>query len=277
MFSDIEFLKAIWVSSTFRESLLSAGLFFAFLILLVYLVLRALMKENLVAGVRRCFCLNKDSRGSANAADFVLIMPFFMFIMCLFVQMAMVVNTSLIVHYAAYSAARAARVHFCNRSVLEYTLGYLNCSVERAERAALKAARYTLIAASPVDDSIQSNGNPPNQSLQLLADEYLERKSPILIQARYAYDDRNVIVEVEPATSSDTFIEAQYYAERVSSYDSGSDIDTWTDRKLLNAWPVTVSVEYVKHLGVPLVGPFLSNVSRGNDHFRTIEAEITLL
>lgn len=281
MFTDFEFWKVVWLAPTFRESLLSAGLVFFILLGAAYVVLRVLSKSavNSKTWFRRgaWLSLSRDKSGSANAVDFVLVMPFFMFIMCLFVQMAMIVNASLIVHYAAYSAARTARVHYCNRSVLQYPLGFASCSTSRAENEAIKAARYVLIAASPVDASIPSNGSPPNDSLQWLANQYLERESPILVQARYAFDSRNVSVRVRPAVSLDPLIEAQLIAERVPAFDSASNSNTWTDRKLLNAWPVTVEVEYVKHLGVPLIGPFLSDVRRGNNHFRTIDAEITLL
>jgi len=272
MLTDLEFLKVIWVSDTFRESMFDAGLFLTILLIITGISLKVLSRSKLKARKKIRFSLNRDETGSANAADFVLILPFFMFMMCLFVQLAMLVNASLIVHYAAYSAARTASVHFCNRSVLSYRLGYLGCDSKKAEAEAIKAARYVLIAASPADNSIQSNGNPPNESLQWLADEYLERKSPILIQARYAYDSRNVVVQVKPASSTNLIIQGQYVYERIPSEDSIKG-----DKKLLNTWPVTARVEYVKHLGVPLVAPFLSNVRRGNDHFRTIEAEITLL
>lgn len=287
MFTDLEFLKVVWFSSTFRELLLSMGIFFAIVLFSAFIFMRVRSKSKLVItesveNKRARFnnvrvSLNRDEAGTANAVDFIMIIPFFIFIMCLFVQMAMIVNASLIVHYAAYSAARTARVHFCNRSVLQYSLGYASCSVSRAEEKALDTARYVLIAASPVNADIPSNGNPPNESLQWLANQYLKRNSPILVQARYAYDSRNVTVNVEPAVSPDVLIDMQFIEERIPDFGSGSNPDTLTDRKLLNAWPVTVNVEYVKHLGVPLVGPLLSNVSRGNNHFRTIEAEITLL
>jgi len=273
MFTDFEFWKVVWLSSTFRESMIHAGVMMVVFLFFGYLVPRVFLKYK----ASTWLALNRDQRGSANAADFVLIIPFFMFMMCLFVQMAMIVNASLIVHYSAYSAARTARVHFCNRSVIKYPLGYITCDASRAENEAVRAARYVLIAASPVDESIQSNGNPPSDSLQWIANQYLERESPILIQARYAFDSRNVKVDVEPAVSSDPAIQAQYLLERAATFNSATNLGAATDRKLLNAWPVTVKVEYVKHLGVPLVGPFLSDVRRGNDHFRTIEAEITLL
>ena len=278
MFTDLEFLKVAWLSSTFRELLLDIGLLLALLLFMAFLISRILSKSKLAAINNSArLSLSRDQSGSANAVDFVMVIPFFIFIMCLFVQMAMIVNASLIVHYAAYSAARTARVHYCNRPVIQYPLGFASCNTDRAEDKALETARYVLIAASPVDDSIQSNGNPPNESLQWLADQYLERESPILVQARYAYDVRNVIVEVEPAVSTDIAIQGQYVFERLQFSAGSASLDAASDRKLLNAWPVTVNVEYVKHLGVPLVGPLLSNVRRGNDHFRTIEAEITLL
>lgn len=277
MFTDIEFWKVAWLSPTFKESMFYAGLLLSVFLLLIFTSFRYFLKfkDKTFGGLLLSF--KQDKRGSANAVDFVLVIPFFMFMMCLFVQMSMVVNASLIVHYAAYSAARSASVHFCKRSVLAYPLGYFGgCSVSKAEGPALNAARYVLIAASPVDASIPSSGNPPSQNLQHIADSYLDRRSPLMTQARYAFDSRNVSVDVQAAVSSDPSIQAQFWLERIPQLGS-TDPNTLTDRKLLNSWPVTVKVEFIKHLGVPLVGPFLSDVRRGNIHFRRIEAEITLL
>lgn len=279
MFADIEFWEAALLSPTFRGSLIYLGMLIAIFLLLVYLAKYSVSRVSWMRKDGVLLALSNDKRGSANAVDFVLVMPFFMFIMCLFVQMAMIVNASLIVHYAAYSAARTASVHFCHRTVVEYPVGFvLGCNLNKAEREALKAAQYVLIAASPVDDSVPSTGNPPNHSLQLLADDYLKRKSPLLTQARYAFDSRNVDVDVELPASPNIAIQTQLLNERFGQYaDVSTNLYELTDRKLLNTWPVTAKVEYVKHLGVPLVGPFLSNMRRGNDHFRTIEAQITLL
>jgi len=216
----------------------------------------------------------KDQDGAASAVDFVLVIPFFMFIMCMFVQMAMIVNASLIVHYSAFSAARSARAHFCDRPVNEYLVGYLGCSVNsKVRREAEKAARFVLIAASPVDESVSSSGTPPEELLNWLSQEYLERNSSLVTQARYAFDSRNVDVEVKPAESDNAILQGQYLRDRIPP----ADVEDWINKKLRNTWPVTVTVKYVKHLGVPLMGPFLSDEQRGNDHFQTIEAEVTLL
>lgn len=218
--------------------------------------------------------INSDDRGTASAVDFVLVVPLFMFMICLFVQMAMIVNASLIVHYSAFSAARSARVHYCNRSVLEYPLGFVSCNINKARREAEKAAKFVLIAASPVDSSVSASGTPPQQVLDWLSSQYLKRDSALVTQARYAFDSRNVDVRVRAARSSNPIIQKQYIEERLPPT---TDLNKLTDQKLRNSWPVTVRVEFVKHLGVPLIGPFLSDTRRGNDHFQIIEAEVTLL
>lgn len=273
--ADLAFVKALFSSSTFLLTLAEVlGWIVVGLIILMYCLRRVKVLDANGSDFPHAKLIHKDIRGVASAVDFVMVVPLFMFIMCVFVQLAMIVNASLIVHYAAYSAARTARVHYCNRSVVEYPLGFLSCNLRRAEREAEKAAKFVLIAASPVDTSVPSSGTPPQQVIDWLSTQYLERSSPLITQANYAFDSRNVDVEVEPATSSNILLETQFIRERIPPIVS---FDRLTDKKLRNSWPVTVTVKYSKHLGVPLVGPFLSDERRGNDHFQTIEAKITLL
>ena len=274
-FSDPEFFGVLVQSKTFFNTLVEPVAVVLLGVLAIYFVLKSYVFRTKGERLFSSKSLVDDQSGAASAVDFVMVIPFFMFIMCLFVQMAMIVNASLIVHYSAFSAARSARVHFCDRSVAEYPRGYyLGCDRNRAQREAEKAAKFVLIAASPVDSSVSSSGSPPQDILNWLSQQYLERSSPLVTQARFAFDARNVDVVVRPAQSDNPLIRLQHEFERVPPT---FNLNELADEKLRNNWPVTVSVRYSKHLGVPIVGPFLSDERRGNEHFKTIEAKITLL
>jgi hypothetical protein len=160
--------------------------------------------------------LHSDVRGAAAAVDFVLTLPFFLTVVLLSVQFAVLLNASMIVHYSAFAAARSARVWVVESTADNLNLlgdpipdstpfGDLNpfgtpfVSQEARQRAE-DAARFALIAASPADPEIRSSGGTPPQGVlaqMAAAGDLPDRSDALLQKARYAFDPRNSSVEIE--------------------------------------------------------------------------------
>src|SRR2546423_81522 len=59
---------------------------------------------------RSCLALHADQQGSVQSLSFVLTVPFFIMLMLLAVQITQLMIGEMIVHYAAFAAARSASV-----------------------------------------------------------------------------------------------------------------------------------------------------------------------
>jgi hypothetical protein len=169
--------------------------------------------------------------GAAEAVDMVLTFPWVLMLAFLFVQFAIAANASLIVHYAAYVAARAARVHSWERSPL-----YIQSLIELSNRenpgsvlngpaglsglyelndtacvAAADAARFALAAASPANtdfvyDAPGTTGcagsnayaslNDYSSGIQALVPE--ANPAGINNKLAYAFSPQNTIVALSP-------------------------------------------------------------------------------
>ena len=185
---------------------------------------------NLRCSVFKLRLLVTDERGAAEASDFALTFPFVLLIALCMVQFAMAANASLIVHYAAYAAARAARAHTWERAPI-YILAkqrlrrsneaqanvdaaaeWLTLEATNASdacRRAYDAARLTLIAATPSTTTgsySAPTGNGCNGSDAWPAVAAHMRRigavadvSPeVLMQkARYAFSPDNTTVDVK--------------------------------------------------------------------------------
>ncbi len=264
-----EFLQALVLSPTFIRDFTLHGFGILLLTVLAARVLTILARHS---GYKD---LHRDIGGSATAADFTLTFPLFMFVLLLIVQLAMTVNTSLIVHYAAYTAARSAKVwawdidlakakleHVAEqktgttrtRAVARYQLNH-----SRAEEIARRAARYTLIAASPVSSKVNSSPGPmPSQTLKQItqATGLSGRQAVLVRQARYAFDPANTTIEITKP--------------------SGKEIADWVTNVDANSWPIEAKVEYRMRLGVPIASRLLGEKGQGG-YYRWIEAKIVLL
>jgi hypothetical protein len=143
--------------------------------------------------------------GMAVAMDLVLVTPIFMFVMLLILQWAILMKDLLLVHHAAYVAARSAKVHLCpgpigSAGLMKMrALGSLPCTDDH--RKAEDAARYVLVTASPFAGSLQCEGgcSPPSAAFEALArgTDTHRNMQAWLAQARYAFDPANVSVRVE--------------------------------------------------------------------------------
>jgi len=133
--------------------------------------------------------LHGDQGGVAMAVDAVLTLPIFLSMVMLTIQLMLLGNAALVTHYAAFSAARSARV-WANAADPDWR----HLSPRYAERA----ARLALVAVSP--------GNPrlPNRNLQPFPESLFSaiarnhgqshRRQVFLAKARYAFDQDNVVV-----------------------------------------------------------------------------------
>lgn len=148
--------------------------------------------------------LGADESGAAAAVDFTLTLPVFIVFVSLSVQFAVLLDATLIVHYAAYSAARSARV-WVAESIASSPLPVPGSAPgvpisTRTRQRARSAASLALVAASPSDPDIASQGSgAPVGTLAALAGAagLPARAASLQAKARYAFDPRNTQVEIE--------------------------------------------------------------------------------
>jgi hypothetical protein len=148
--------------------------------------------------------LRADDIGSVVAIDLVLVMVPVIVIMLVLIQSLWLMRETVIVHYAAYSAARSARVTLCpplaesDRALLLQTSGKLGCNGDVSD--AETAARLALVSASPPwDVPCQQNCTFPDRPLRAIAQETGTGNiyAALEAQARYAFDAPNVRLDVE--------------------------------------------------------------------------------
>jgi hypothetical protein len=155
---------------------------------------------------RRMSDLHGDISGSTTMMDFVLVTPVFVFFMFVVFQFAILAKNHLFTHYAAYTAARSARVYFCPSVPLTLKsaagLDAKTCNDDAAAEKADLAARLALIPAAPYDQ-LKCVGacQPPEDALKNLADATGMTKNwrAMRNQARYMFDPQNVTVTVDRA------------------------------------------------------------------------------
>ncbi|NNL84711.1 MAG: pilus assembly protein [Myxococcales bacterium] len=150
--------------------------------------------------------LHRDLSGTAAAVDFVLTLPILWWFTACVVQFAFLANGTIVVHYAAFSAARTARVHAFayDNAFVDYPtaiprltrLGPLPSVQQEAEQA----ARFALIAASSADSRFVYPGAPPlpalvSRSLVSAAGD-ADRSQALMRKAQYAFHPENAEVEV---------------------------------------------------------------------------------
>lgn len=79
-------------------------------VLLVVLLIRASGAAHRGGDWRRLWALPADDRGAVQSLSFVLTLPLFVLLMLFIVQVSQIMIGTVIVHYAAFAAARAASV-----------------------------------------------------------------------------------------------------------------------------------------------------------------------
>ncbi|WP_181708503.1 TadE family protein [Chthonobacter rhizosphaerae] len=149
-----------------------------------------------------------DEAGSVTVLDLVLVTPIFVLFMLWVFQFAILAKNHLFTHYAAYQAARSARVYVCPAfpiSVGEFLDRQFNiqaCDDYAAQAKAETAARLALIPAAPYRDvRCYSGCRYPEAAIRAMAEAtgLTNRMRPLSRQARYMFDRANVKVAVRRA------------------------------------------------------------------------------
>ncbi len=152
---------------------------------------------------RRSGSLAHDERGAAAAVDFVLTLPIFITFVSLAIQFAVLLNATLVIHYAAFSAARSARAWVVEEAATSpLPLSSLPIAMPvsgEVRQHAESAARMALVAVSPSDPEIAHGGSAPEQTMRAIATAggLQARGDAFVAKAGYAFDPQNSTVEVE--------------------------------------------------------------------------------
>ena len=227
--------------------------------------------------------LARDVSGSANAIEFTLVAPVFLIFFSIVIQIGLFATDSLTVHYAAYAAARSARVHACpskgevvgdvlaGDSIAEGFAGsarewmlFKTCTGSPGQSGQRweYAARMALIAAAPSSERVrfcQSNCKVPTSVLQRIAGVAggSAFNDVILRKAEYAFDARNVEVELESSLA----------AQLVKI--SGAST--------LQALPATATVRYRHLIVLPMAIFFRDEKDSDGASYRWATATVTVL
>ncbi|GEM_PF-1509736 len=283
---DAEFVDLLLHSPTFWNT---AGLWMGLSVLLALSLLYWLRCR----ACRQCRAVAGDTSGAAGAVDMVLTLPIFIVIVLLIVQFAILANGALIVHYAAYTAARSARVYNDKFVCLLYLQSRPNlCRQQQAVYE--RAARFALIAASSsnpylrcrgnceVPESIlatlvAASGNPQNRADNVLkVAGFSFRSTParaLLRKARYAFDSGNSKINVTTPPLA--------YLPAVQQ--GGQNADGAFSRVMKAAAAVlpvvTAKVSFDLHMLLPVGRLIPGTQQREQDghYYKTATAEVTLL
>ena len=150
-------LRVLLASETFAPALAWYGGWLAFTVVLASAGVAWLLRRR-----RSARELHGCESGSSIAVDLVITLPLFMSVLMVMIELTSLLNSTLHVHYAAFAAARAARVHAFEAG---YGGLYLNTTPQwttgpdSVEQKALEAAQIALMAASPSDPSISGAAN----------------------------------------------------------------------------------------------------------------------
>lgn len=234
------------------------------LALALALLATMLFLPRLLGRRRRIADLLQDTGGSTTMLDFVLVTPLFVFFMFAVFQFAILAKNHLFTHYAAYMAARSARVYLCPQfpisagAFLDAQFGVKVCDDGAAAAKADTAARLALIPAAPYKAlRCNSDCQAPEAVLKNIAEAsgVSKRWGAIQRQARYMFDRQNVTVSVERAQMA-TYAAIAKRSPHV---------------------PVKASVE-VRFLLLDYAGWVMADGKRKDGRYYTISrAEVTLL
>lgn len=220
--------------------------------------------------------LQADENGSATAVDFTLTVPILLVIALLMVQILVLFNDVLIVHYAAYCAARSARVWYWDTNPprigvltgqadarwMQNPLAARSQDQQTVRQRVEQAARLALIPAAPVVLDIPSQPERlPEGALRAMAEAggHGDRAGPLLRQARYAFD---------PANSRIDFGMVDASRQPLLALDLLKPGD---------AWPVAATVAFKLCLTLPVAREVLGRDEGNGRHTTTVTAEVTLL
>lgn len=194
--SSVGFGSSLLDSPTFLASIAGFGVLALVCAAAAYYLAARMLRRTKARG------LHQNQSGSAVAVDFVLVLPLFLILISMLLQLAMLMNGSMIVHYAAYSAARSARVFAFEEADMDLKVWTSKPLLDQGgvREKAERAARFALMAASPSNSSI--SGLDQSSWIGTLTDNSelanLGTKADAMrAKAAYAFDPANSKVELE--------------------------------------------------------------------------------
>jgi len=260
--SDGVFLSALLRSPTFWGS---AGVWAvwglgcaAALGLLLFGLARRVRRRGLLA----------DECGTAAAVDFTLTFPVLWFFTACVVQFTFLANGAVIVHYAAYTAARSARVYSFeyDNDVVDHEklIGYPYVRSSSLRDRVEGAARFALIAASTSNTTYSSPPLPrPVIRAIVSAAGDPAREGPLMRKAAYAFDPSNSKIEYSlPDPTGAT-----------CGIPPGLGLDT-TAPNACN--PVTATVEFRLPVTIP-GGQMIADECEGGVCYKMTRATVSLI
>lgn len=179
-----------------------------------------------------------EADGAAVTIDFLLIVPVGLLVISLLVQALVLAHQSLVVHAAAYSAARSTLAHGCPPTMRAMIAGGVGldflsgCDDDRATERALLASQTVLVAAAASSDFARDRGGCPDAR-----DTVLGKGLPVLLEGAgvrpglrkavdnkicYVLETANVTVETDWQGSADTDLIATL-AEFIAGIGGGDD------------------------------------------------------
>ncbi len=93
-----------------RATLIACSPWLAFLLLLILAAWALVRFSRVQLRLGRLFNLHRDETGSVQSLSFVLTLPLFLFVMLTIIQVSQLMIGMIVVHYAAFAAARSAAV-----------------------------------------------------------------------------------------------------------------------------------------------------------------------
>lgn len=235
--------------------------------------------------------LLRSERGSAEAMDFVLTFPIVLLLVLVFVQLMFGLHASLVVHYAAYSAARAARAAYWDFTILDIrtlqSIGALidnetvlkqkdmqqwrlleQLNKQNAANRALTAARLAIMAGIP--SAQRGTANVPGGSAgaaMLKSVVGLKAKSVAATnKTAYAYSGSGLKVSIAPA---DRYVRA--LNQGLIPFFGGG-----IDGLRVAALPMRATVSYSFPLRMP-VARYFGKRSATGAYFRVLTAQAEVL
>ena len=187
---DLIFLETFWYGAMAWVALASLCL-----MLLVAIIARR---------IKNWRHIHKDEAGAVLSMDVVLVAPIALFIVSLAVQALVLSHQSIILHSAAFAAARSALVHQCPENSI---MKVASCALKTKPGNMKRAAETMLIAAAPSSSfAVERNGcpssaqHPLSKGLPLLADGAgipVHLKTAIRNKICYILEPGNVSVETK--------------------------------------------------------------------------------
>ncbi len=253
----------------------------------------------------RPFSIKHKQYGAATSVDFMLTFPIFATLMLFIIQMALVLHAQTVVQYAAYKAARSARVqlldgdHAFRAMDLPDVFDWVNNGLSiaqilegefldsglfngNARERVSAAAMNELVAISPASRRY-ANGAPGSswdestftQYVDLAGSDYTDRTGPLLRKARYAYSDTNTEVDYSffDITGFGADVKSIYKAAdlvRVAKGLNGTPFHSLVDL------PVSVTVRYRYELQIPIAQVAFWDRSKPR-YSRVLEATVNLM